>query len=162
MLAVSLIFTFRDAKKKESQTKVRVPTTFSFAQYIEFAQAAAQILANMSTAELVAVAVAFGLDLSAASLRSVATQFSDVFQKALLVVNSVVAGLRARFNIPTFDEANLIADSDVLDPVDAEVAALITLIEDGLMDGGIPIVPVNSRNDALAEVTLAVEKFRKS
>lgn len=162
MLAVSLIFTFKDEKKKTSSTKVRVPSTFAFNQYLEFAAAAAQVFANMSTAELVDVSVAVSLDLSGASLRTIATQFSDVFQKVLLSVRSAVVGLFARFNIPTFDDANVLDESDVLDIVDPDVAALITLIEDGLDDGGVFIIPVDRRENALSEVSLAVEKFRKS
>jgi hypothetical protein len=162
MLAVSIIFSFRDAKGKESTTKIRVPSTFSFAQYREFAAAGSQVLANMSTAELYDVSIAVGLDLSGASLKTLATQFADVFQRALLVVRSTVAGLFSRINIPTFDDANTVDGSDVLDILDPDVQALITLLEDGLDDGGLLILPVDARGNDLDEVSLAVEKFRKS
>lgn len=162
MLATTINVNFRDEKGKTSVTKIRVPSSFTFAQYIEFAQAAAQILSNMSTAQITSVSISVSLDLSSASLRTVATQFSDVFQKALLVARSAISGLFARFNIPTYDEINTLAGSDVLDPVDADVLALVTLLEDGLDDGGIFIVPVDARDNDLETVTLAVEKFRAS
>lgn len=162
MLVATINFTFRDSKKKESTTKIRVPAGVSFANIVDFAQAAAQVIANMSTAELIEVSASVGLDLSGASLKTVATQFSDVFNKAFIQARNAVSGLLGKFNIPTYDDANNLANSDVLDPADVEVAALETLIEDGVTVGAFLVYPTTPRGEALSEVTLAVEKFRKS
>lgn len=162
MLAVALNLTFQDAKKKKSFTKIYFPVTFSFSQYMEAAVAAAQVFANLSTAQITEVSLGIALDLSAADLKTVATQFSDIFTKALVLGRSIIGNMTSRFKIPTFDDANTIDGSDVLDIVDTDVQALYTLIEDGLDDGGIAIRPVTARDQSLDTVTAGAEMFRKS
>lgn len=162
MLIGTVNFTFKDAKGKTSKTQVRIPAGLSFAIYVEFAQAAAAIMAALSTAELTEVSVSVGIDLSGASLRTVATQFSDIFHKALVMGRNAISGLFGKFNIPTYDELNTSANSDQLNLVDAEVAVLVTLIEDGILVGATLMYPVTPRNEALTLVTTAKEQFRSS
>ena len=162
MLVATVNFTFKDSKGKESDTRIRIPSTFTFAQYALFAQAAAEVISQMTTAEIVHVSVSLGLDLSGLSLKSVATQFADWFNKALIQARNSVSGLFGKFNLPTYDEINNLPNSRQLDQADPQVAALITLIEDGITVGPGLVYAVTARNEALSEVTLAEEVFRKS
>lgn len=161
-LTPSLIFNFRDKKGKTSTTKIHVPTGLSFAELRDTALAAAQVLANLSTAEITDVSVSVGIDLSLASLKLVATEFGDWWNKALVLAKDTASGLYTRFFIPTYAESNTLPNSDVLDSADVQVAALYTLIEDGLDDGGIAIRPVTARDQNLDLVTSGTEIFRKS
>lgn len=163
MIAVSTIFTFKDAKNKRSSTKIRWENGLSYATYREIALAAAPIIQGLSTAELVDISVSVGLDLSAASgLKTVATQFADWFTKAFVGATTGVIRSFTKFIIPTFDDGNTSDTGEVLDTADADVQALYTLIEDGLDDGGIFIRPVDIRSNPLQAVTYGRETFRKS
>ncbi len=162
MLVGTVFLSFKDSKNKVSHTQVRIPNTFTFAQYKAFGLAAAQVFANMSTAEITEVSVGLGLDLSGLGLRTVATQFADWFNKAFVQAINAVSGLVAKFNIPTYDDANNSTGSKNLDPTDTEVAALLTLIEDGLDVGGTIIHPVTVRDEAVDLITIAEETFRES
>jgi len=162
MLVATVNFVFRDSKGKTSTTRVRIPSTLTFAQYAEFAQGAAAVMKALTTAEITEVSVSVGLDLSGASLRTLATQFSDIVDKAFIQARNAINGLFGKFKIPTYDELNNSANSDQLNLADAEVMALVTLIEDGVTTSAGLVYPVTVRGDALSEVTLAYQQFRKS
>lgn len=162
MLVGSVNFSFVDAKGKSSFTVIRIPSTFTFPQYKAFALAAAQVVANMSTAEITEVSVSIGLNLGGLGLRTVATQFADWFNKAFIQASNAVSGLFAKYNIPTYDDTNNLPNSKKLDLADADVAALVTLIEDGLDVSGTLVFPVTVRDEATSTVTTAEEAFRKS
>lgn len=162
MLALTVNFTFEDAKKKRSTTKIRLESSVSIANAVAWAEAAAQIMKDMSSARLVEVSVSVGLDLSAVSLKSVATQFSDVFEKGMFVLKSAANGLFGRLNLPTWDEANNFANSDQIDPADAQVAALITILEDGVTNAGTTTNAITSRGEVVTDVLSMRNIFRKS
>lgn len=132
-LAVTLFVSFKDAKNKPSSLPIRIPTGFTLAQYVEFADDALQIIANVSIAKITGASLNFGLDLSAATLTNVAGNvLANVTSKIMLGYNSTVAGFKALFKIPTYDEDNLtVAGTDQPDTADAGIAALLTAIEDG-------------------------------
>lgn len=157
MSAVSFNFTITDSKGKSSVTKVRTPSGFSVSQYSEFGIAMAQVLTNMSDGVLTDVSIGIPLDLSGATIRAVAAAGADVAKKMLLSATSAVSGLFARFHIPTYDEDHTTTGSDSVDMADAEVAALIAVIEAG--SGG--VLPVDRRGNDLEDVTQAREVFRK-
>ena len=161
MAAVSVNFTFLDAKGKSSTTRIHVPTGFSFAQYIAFAQAMAQLVANLSEGAITEVSVSVPLDLSGATLKAVALGIADVAKKALLSATSIVSGLFAKWFLPTYDESHTLANSDILDPADTDVAALVTILEDGINVSGTIITPRDLRGNPIDTVTLAREIFRK-
>jgi len=156
-LAVTVNFTMVDSKGKSSITKVRVPSGFSVSQYTEFAVAMAQVIANLSDGGITNISVGIPLSLSGATIRAVAGLAADVAKKALLQAGSAVAGLFARFTIPTYDEAHSTTGSDEIDQADPDVAALIAIYEAGA--GGAS--PIDLRGNNLTDVTLAREIFRK-
>lgn len=161
MLAVSLNFTIIDGKGKTSTTKIRVPTGFTPAQYVEAAEGFAQLMLNMSEGAITDISVSLPVNLSGATLRSVPLAIADIAKKALFTVASSVTNLFARFNIPTFDEQYTVPASDDLDMVDANVAAYVAVIEDGVNVSGTFIQPCDLRGNDLASVREAREVFRK-
>lgn len=160
-LSVSVGINFIDSKGKTSTTKIRVPIGFSVAQYTEFAIAAAQICTNVSLAKVTAVSFSIGVDLSGATIRSAALGAADIAQKMLIVARSTISGLFARFNIPTANEAKVISGSDAFDTADADVAALITALEDGILVGAVTVTPRDLRENTLDTVTQVRETFRR-
>ncbi len=164
MSAISVVFTFLDDKNKSSVTKLRVPTGLTIPQYIEFVQGAAQIVANLTRSKVTNVSFCAKVDLSSATIRGTALAFSDIAEKALLIIRSSVAGLFSKMKIPTIDEDVLIPNTNTIDPANAEAAALITALEDGINVVGIGQVvqPIDLRGNDLAEVVTAKELFRKS
>ncbi len=162
-LAVKCIFTFKDNKGKTAPSIIHIPTSFSVSQMIEFAQGAAQVLANISSAKLVNASISVGVDLSGATIRAVASSTSDIFQKAIISVRSVVAGLFAKFNIPTIPDSVVLDGTDQLDSSDSTVAALITALEDGIAVGSptVTVTPRDLRQNGLDTVSSTRETFRK-
>lgn len=162
MLIATVHFTFVDAKGKESFSKLRIPNSLTYAQYSAFGAAAAAVVKAMTTCEITEVSVSVGLDLSGASLKTVATQFADWFNKGFIQASNAINGLIGKFNIPTWDDNNNSTGSKNMDLADPDVAELVGLIEDGLDVSGTLIYPVTVRNDALTNVDVAVETFRRS
>lgn len=154
-LAVTIQIDFKDAKNKSSNTKVRVPTGFTIAQYVEFAQDFAQLAANISTARIVGVSVNFALDISA-SLTNVVSNLSNVASKAFLQFQSSVAGLFAKIKVPTFDEDNLvIVGTEDIDTTEVAVDDLITAITGGLAVTGGTIAPCDKYGNDLVDLSFA-------
>lgn len=153
-LAVAVTFSFRDNANKPSHTVIHVPTGFSIAQYGEFAAAMAQLLVDLSDGELTDVSISIPLSLAGATIRAVAGIAADIAEKAKFAAVSAIGGLRAFFNIPTYDEAHNLPESDTVDLADAEVAAWV-----GIVEGGAGASPCDLRGNNLTEVRWGDEKF---
>lgn len=156
-LAVAINFTIEDAKGKSATTPVHVPTGFTISQYLEFASAMGQVIADLNDGILTSISVSLPLSLSGATLRAAAAIAADVGKKALLVATGAISGLFARFNIPTYDESHSIDNTDEIDMADADVAALVAIIEGGA--GG--ALPSDLRGNDLTDVLSAREIFQE-
>lgn len=153
-LAVGVTFTIVDNANKPSTTTIYVPTGFSIVQYGEFAAAAAQLIADLSDGQLTSVSVSIPLSLAGATIRAVAGLAADIAEKVKFSAGSAINGLRAFFNIPTYDESHNLPSSDAVDLADVEVAALVAIIE-----GGAGASPCDIRGNNLTEVFWGDEKF---
>lgn len=160
-LAVTVNFTILDSKGKSSVTKVRVPTGFSIPQYGEFAVAMAQLISAISQGSITDVSIGLPLNLSAATIRSVAISTANVAEKALFMVRSVVSGLFGKFFLPTYNDSLSVTGSDDIDQADPDVAAYMAILEDGVNTAGGVINPVDLRENDLSSVTEAREIFRR-
>ena len=161
VLAVSIRYGFVDEKNKPSFTKVRIPNGFTLAQYTEFAQGSAQVLANASTGRVTSASICIGLDISGATLKATALTGADVFQKAFIQFNTAVAGFRARLKMPTLNETLVVAGSDALDQTAPAVAAFISAYEDGVVVTGGTIAPCDDRENDVTALGIAKQLFRK-
>lgn len=161
MAAVAINFTFKDAKGKSRITKVHVPTGFSIAQYTQFANSLAQVIANMSEGAITEISIGVPLDISAASIKGVALGIADVAKKAFFGALSSVSGLFAKYIIPTYDESHSVPNSDDIDVSDPDVAAYIAFIESGGTYSGIPVHAEDKYGNDIDEVNIAREQFRK-
>lgn len=161
-LATTLTIMIRDQKGKESPTKIRIPTGFTIPQMVEFAGDAVQLIANSTQGVVMSANLSISIDLPA-GLKAAAALFSDVWNKAQFIITSTVNGLFGRNQVPGIGDGKVLANSDLLDPVEASVAAYETFLEVGVDDGfGTAIQPVDLRDNALDQVTQRREIFRKS
>lgn len=159
-VAVAVRFDFVDSKGKTSFTKIRIPNGFSIADYQEFAQAAAQVISNISVVRITRTSLCFSLDLSTATLRAVAASGADIAQKAYFSFNTATSGFRKRLRIPTLDETKVPVGSDAIDLTDVDVAALVDAMNNGIVVTGGTIAPCDSRTNDLTAVGEAREVFR--
>lgn len=157
-IATTLVFTTEDDKGKSSSTKVRVPSTFSISDYVEFAQAAAQLFANVLNARLTGVSINFGVDLSSAGLKSTVSGVATVATK-IQGLFATASGLIAKWLIPAPLETLVTAGSDDFDQTDTDIAALVTANEDGIAVTGGTFVPTNGRGDVIGSVNTLKETF---
>jgi len=162
-LAVTIQIDFKDAKNKSSNTKIRVPTGFSIAQYGEFAVGMCQLVANINTGRIVGCSINFALDLAPAALTNVVNALADIGSKAFLQLNSAIAGFRAKFKIPTFDEDNLVAaGTDTIDTSNAAVLTLLTGLTSGYAITGGNMSPTDKYGNDLTTLSFARENFMAS
>jgi len=160
-LAVAIRFDFLDGKGKTSSTKIRVPNGFTIAQYVEAAQAFAELISQFSQCQITNASITVGLDLSSATLRAAALLTSDIYHKARFQFATAVNGFRTAFNLPTFNEAKAVTGSDQIDQADIDVAALIAALENGIVVTGGTIAPTDHRTNDVVSIEHAREIFRK-
>lgn len=161
VLAVAVRFDLQDDKGKTSFTKIRVPNGFSISQFTEFVQGAAQLMANISTARITRAGFVVSLDLSGATIKGVASGLSDIAQKAMFGFSTVVGGFRTKLKLPCFSESKINAGTDTVDQSDADVAALITAMENGIAVTGGTVEPTDMRENDVNGTDYARELFRK-
>jgi hypothetical protein len=162
MLVPQVTISWVDSKGKPSTTKWRIESGYSVANYIDYIEAAAQLCKDISTAKVTDISVSIGLDLSLAGLKTVATTLADWWNKLFIQARDVSTGLITKYFVPTFDEANVSSGSDVANAADTEVIALVTILEDGVDDGGVPIYAVNQYDGNIDAIDFMRENFRQS
>jgi len=156
-LAIRVNFTIVDAKGKSATTPVHVPTGFTIAQYLEFASAMGQIIADLSEGVLTGITISVPLSLSGATIRGTAAIAADIAKKALIMATGAISGLFARFNLPSYDESHTLDNTDEIDMSDADVMAYVAILEGGA--GG--ALPCDIRGNDLTDVLSAREIFQK-
>lgn len=160
-LAVSVRIDIVDAKGKSSFTKIRVPTGFSITDYGDFALGMAQLIADISTGRITNVSFCISLDLAGAVLKSVASGLSDIAQKALFGFSTAATGFRTKMKVPAISELKVVAGSDNLDLVDADVSAFVSAMEIGIATSEGTVQPTDMRQYDITTLDYAREFFRK-
>jgi len=159
-LAVTCRLSFVDGKGKPSFTKIRIPTGFSISQMLEFAVAVAQLATTISVGSITRASICVGIDLSSATIKASPMANSDIAEKGLFGWATAVSGFRTKSWLPAFSEAMLVNASDAVDQVDADVAAYITAMENGIVVTGGTVQPTDRRENDVVGVEYAIEKFR--
>ena len=95
----------------------------------------------------------FGLDLSTATIKGAPSGVSDVFQKGLFQFNSLNGFTSMR--LPAISETKVVVGSDAIDTSDADVAAFITAMEDGIVVTGGTISPSDYRVGDISSLKFA-------
>lgn len=161
--AVTVSIKFVDGKGKASSTKIYFATGATIANYIGAVQAAAQAMANVSNCRITGASICIPIDITSGTLKAVAEVGADIWEKGLMLFTTAIAGLKAKFKLPTWDETRTIAGTDVIDPADTGVAALITVLELGYATTTpATVLFANSRDKTIDQFDKGRELFRSN
>jgi len=160
-LAVTVNIGFIDGKGDTSTTSVRVPTGFTLANYVEFAEDLAQLVSNIASSAITSVSLSFYVDLSALGLDTVASSVTSVAKKLFLQFSTAVTGFVAKTFIPGLRETQVGTGSDDVNQADVDVAPLLSAIEDGIVVTGGTMTFTNEREHDITATQLAKERFRR-
>lgn len=160
--ATQIIYSFVDDKGKTSSTRVSVPTNLTIADWTTFAIEMGNNLTSLSTGVLTKISICVPVDITVGTtLKAVANAAADVANKVLMIFRTAVAGFKARFNIPTYDEQYSIAGTDKLDSAAINPAAIISIMEAGYTTATPADVNfTDSRGNAYGTFDKGLEKFR--
>lgn len=160
-MAVEIIYTIEDASGDQATTSVRVGGTPTNAQINGFGAGWATALNNIIAGKIIQAAAFVFANISGltGNLMSNNADVEHVGKFEFLTV----AGNRVKINIPALSEIALGATtSDSLNQANANVAAFIAAMEDGVAVTGGVIQPCDIGEDDITEVIFAREAFRNS
>lgn len=158
-LAVTVRIDFKDNKDQSSFTEVHVPVGFTLPQYVEFAQDLATLVNDLHQGTITGASITFSLDISGATIKTIANAFSDIAQRARVMFTSAASGFRKLFNIPSIDESIVTAGSDEIDTSDPIFTPFTTMIVNGQAVTGGTIQFTDSRQNDLVALSFAREGF---
>lgn len=157
-VAFEIIATISDESGDPATTTIKVPSGFSLAQYGEFATQMGTILDAMLAGRLEAFDLALTADLSALT-GNVAGAASDVEELGRFSFRT--GDNRAvKLNVPALNESLVAVGTDDLDLVDPAIAAVESMMVDGLAVTGGTISPCDVGEDDIISLEYAREGFR--
>lgn len=156
-----IIYEIEGAKLGEkSTTSVKLENTVTLSQTTTFAAAYATAINNL-IGGVIRRATAFYLaNITGLTANSIIAS-SDVEEIAAFQFRTS-AGRTVDFNLPCMDESYVEAGSHELDQADSEVAAIITMFEDGIAVTGGTIQPCDIGEESIVSTVYARERFRSS
>jgi len=161
-IAIKVIYTAIDDKGATATTEVKVPTGFTIAQYIEFAQAMAQLMDAIMAGKLTSANFCIGVSLTGLGLKLLPDPGADVEEKGFFQYTTA-SGYKTRLQIPAFDEGLVNAGSDSINTLQADVLAFDTAMRFGInVTGPGTIQPCDEREDDVQSLDFAREHFRAS
>lgn len=163
-MAFSVLYSIVDAKNEVSTCEVNVPAAITFANVGIFAAQMALLINPIITGAITRIGVAFTVTLPG-GLRTTPVAGSDVEEGAKFqfrTAGNFFTGLR----LPTFDETLIQSNSRAIDLEDADVAAFIDAMTDGIdLTGaggtGTP-QPCDKREADIVALSFAREQFLSS
>jgi hypothetical protein len=156
-LAPIITYTITDGDNDPATTSVYVPIGDTLARYQEFAEAHAETIEGMVLGVIQPIArLSVPVDISAL-VGNTAAATSDVEQLASFQFSDANQD-PVNINIPARSELDVVIGSDALDTTDVDVAAFITLIEDG--NG--TIAPSGIAEDAIGSLVYARKQTKNS
>ena len=144
-------------------TEVKVPTTLTAVQLIEFAQQMAILMDAVTIGQIVNVGVVLAVDISGLGLTGAPGSTADVEEKGVFMYNAV-GGFRTTVQVPCLADTDVIPGSDEIDLTDADILAFNTAMISGLLlpVGAITVSPTDSREADITSLDWARERFRAS
>lgn len=158
----SLVYEIVGNVPNETAThEVKLPDTFTLANYTTFAVAMATALNNFITGKILFASLIVDVDISA--LTDNATPDADSDVEEVGAFEFVTAqGNPVKYNVGGLDDALVVPFTHELDETATEVADFITMIEDGIAVTGGTISPSDVAEDDIVGLLYAEERFRKS
>jgi hypothetical protein len=161
-MAFEVYVIVQDAKGDKSTISIPVPSDITLTDIPEIVQDMTEFLVPMVTGGIVSAGLRVEVDVSGVST-TIAGAASDVQEKARFVFRGVNGFLKT-LHIPTFLEDLFVAGTPDVDTTDVDVAAFVTVMEDGwLLDDAVTAVePCDIRGDDLEDLVTAVEAWGKA
>jgi len=159
-LATKITLTVRDGSGHYSYPSIHVPDTATITDITEIGQQFATLMDDVMDGVVLAisstqrVALPGGLDVVLAT--------SDVEKGGLLLMQTAL-GTTSRLRIPTLKEAVISSGSDDINLEQTEMAALVTLLEDGFTTSDTGLVQiVEYRGEDITNVLSGAEDFQRT
>jgi len=149
-----------DATGKKGTNAFSIPKVFSLSQYVEFARAMALLMDAILGGVITKAELVVGADVSA--LANNASYSTGDVEEVGSFMFTTGDGRPVDLNVPCIDELKEAAGTDALDQADADIAALITAVEDGIATAGGTISPCDRGEDDLITTVYARSEFRNS
>ena len=158
-----ITYTITDNDGDEANTSIYVPVGNTIANYQEFAWRYALTIQDFI----------FGIFRGLATLRvpidisgltgNVASADSDVEQIALFEFDTTNPNSGVGFTIPALNELDILLGTDELDQSDPNIAAVISMFEDGLtITGAVVVQPTNLNSEDIISTKVAFAATRNS
>jgi len=157
-VAFEIIATISDESGDPATTTIKVPSGFSLAQYVEFAAQMGTILDAMLAGRLESLDLALTADLSALTA-NIAGAASDVEELGRFSFRTG-DNRPVKLNVPALNESLVAVGTDDLDLVDPAIAAVESMMTDGLAVTGGTISPCDVGEDDIISLEYAREGFR--
>jgi len=161
MANLVLVFEIEDASGDKSTTSVQLVNTTTVVNATGFAVAFATALNNLISGIIRSCAAFLGVDISALTdnLMSDTADVEHIGKFEFLTDG----GNRVKLNLPCLDEILVgTTTTDAINQSQADVAALIAAMEDGINAGGALIEPCDVGEDDIVSVVFSREAFRNS
>lgn len=163
-MAYTIMYSIVDEKGKTSTTEVKIPGATTWTNAVIFAQQLALLIDDLIVGAITRIGITADVELPGGLTASAAAN-SDVEEGARFqfrTENGFFSGLR----LPTFDEAKIAAGTRGVNLADADVAAFVTAMEDGIdltsYGGSGTVQPCDGREEDLVTLEFAREQFLSS
>ena len=159
-IAFEVVYEYTDDSGDKAESAIKLPTTFTLAQYTEFVRAMAVLVDKVVVGIVSRAGIRVAIDVSSLTGNTV-LGLSDVedvgaFQYATADARPV------RFNIPGIQESHVLAGSDDIDTAAAEIAAFNTAMLSGIAVTAGTISPTDVAEDDVTSLVFARERFRST
>lgn len=159
-MPVELIYTVQDRKGKTATTSVKLGSGEIFSRVETFHAAFAQALDNLIGGLIRSAFAVLGVDLSGLTGNAEDPDSDNEDIGAFEFVTT--QGNRVKFNLPGIDELQVDNSTGELDQTDPDIAAIITMFEDGIAVTGGTILPCDIGEDDIVGLLFARERWRNS
>lgn len=157
-----IYFTIRDDKGDKSTIEIPFPDATAVTDLPLLVDAVGQLLDPLISGGL--AGAGFRVEATVTGFPSAAGALSDIQEKAEFAFRTVTNFVK-RLNIPSFIETFFLPGTREVDTTDADIAAFVTALEDGVDvsgAGGSGIVqPCDIRGDDLDTLEYAIENWGK-
>lgn len=159
-MPIHIYFTIQDGKGETSTVTIPFPDGTPLTDIPHLVQAFADLLDPLTTGGLLQAGARIIQD--ATGWIGTPSASADVQEKAEFILRTA-NGFLKRLNLPTFLESLFTPGSAVVDTADADVAAFVTALEDGVdltgVGGSGVVQPCDLRGEDLVSLERAIENW---
>jgi|SRR6056297_85149 len=153
--------TLQDSTGRRSTVTVSTQSSNGVGEFRGLARALASTVDNLTDCVIVDFGARLSFDPTLFTGLKAAALESDVENKGFFGFESA-AGFASSVTIPGFRADKIDDDTNLIDTSDADVDAFVTAMTSSFVDNTLNIVPTNSRDEALTQLTAAYQQLRRS